>query len=342
MYIALFAAAFSQEQISSATVFFVTACLFLAAVHSKQYSYGAKKDYISAAAVTYLGFILLMASPGNWSRAAFDDMTLMQRIINNGSLILLHQYLESGKIYQTILLVINILMGLHLYRNRAAGLMFTSVSVMLSAFLLFLNIRYLAGCNNGLMHITGYSTVITRSVLLLHLLTVIWTVFLYCKNIKGSMEKFLFLLAGLVALLFMLVAPSAVPYRSALPFYFIMIFILGDMAKEICSSARFKGINAVWLCVLSVLAAANYAEIVEGYATNGIVHRTNEVILRDASDSIKNGSKIREVTVYKALDDRYGSTPAYDKEYIRDWMRKYYRLPEDTVLKYVDYKKWTP
>jgi hypothetical protein len=337
MYIALFAATFSQEQISSATVFFVTACLFLTAITSRKYSYGAKKEYIAAAAVSYLGFLVLMASPGNWSRAVFDDMTLMQRMINNGSLLVLHQYLESGKIYQSILLVINILMGLHLYRNRAAGLLFTSVSVMFSIFLLLLNIRYLSGCWNGLMRITGYSIPLTCSILLLHFSTVIGTVFLYCKNVKGSMEKFLFLLAGLVALLFMLVAPSAVPYRSALPFYFIMIFILGDMAKELCSSTRLKGVNAVWLCVLSVLAAANYAGIVEGYAANSIVHRTNDIILKNASDTIKNGSEIGEVILYKALDDSYGSTPAYDKEYIQDWIKKYYRLPENTVLEYVDY-----
>ena len=231
MYIALFAATFSQEQISCAAVFFVTACLFLKA-KSTEPSYGAKKEYITAAVVTYVGFLLLMASPGNWNRAVFDDMTLAERIINHASLLVLHQYLEDGKIYQTILLVINTLMGLHLYRNKAAGLFFTSVSVMLSVFLLLINIRYLSGSFNGLMRITGYSMRITDSVLLLHSLTVICTVFLYCKNIKGSMDKFLFLLAGLVSLSLMLVAPSAVPYRSALPFYFIMIFVLSDMAKE--------------------------------------------------------------------------------------------------------------
>jgi hypothetical protein len=187
------------------------------------------------------------------------------------------------------------------------------------------------------MRITGYSSPLTVSILLLHFSTVIATVFLYCKNIQGSMEKFLFLLAGLVALLFMLVAPSEVPYRSALPFYFIMIFILGDMAKELCSSTKLKSVNVVWLSVLSILAVANYADIVGGYAANGVVHRTNDVILRNASANLQTGDDIRKVILYKALDDRYGSTPAYNKEYIQDWIKKYYGLPEKTVLEYVDY-----
>lgn len=336
MYIALFLATFSQEQISCATVFFVTACIFLTKF-SKEASYGSRNEYITAAAVTYVGFLLLIAAPGNWSRAALDDMTLAERIVLHASQVVHHQYLHDGKIYQTILIIINALMGLHLYRKKAAGLLFTSVSVVLSVFLLFINMKFLSGCFNGLMQFTGYSIRITGSVLLSFSLTVIATVFLYCKNIKRSMDKFLFLLAGLVSLAIMVVIPSAVPYRSALPFTFIMIFILSDMAKEICSVERFRIVNAAWICVLSVLALANYAGIVEGYAANSVVHRTNDFILRDTAEKIRSGSEIHSVTLYKALDDKYGTTPAYEREYIPPWIRKYYGLPANTVLEFVDY-----
>lgn len=87
-----------------------------------------------------------------------------------------------------------------------------------------------------------------------------------------------------------------------------------------------------------VLAAANYADTVDGYFANKAVHKTNDIILKNAYDTIKGGENIDKVTLYKEIDEEYGNIPVYGADYIVKYMKRYYGLPADLEVEFVDYR----
>ena len=338
MYISLFLATFSQEQVSCGTVFFITICSFLKWWMEKDKDYKVNKDIVISCLCTYSGFLILILSPGSWKRANSGDMTIFERIVAHSKTIIHYCYLEDGKMFQMIMILVVMLMGIYLYKKKLINIFFAGISTICSLWLLYINIRFLKGTYNGLMITFKYNTEISSVILLFHILLMTSIIFLYCKNIKGDIESLLFLISGMIMMLFMVISPSAVPYRATLPLYIIMIFVISDMANNLYSIEKIKLLNMIWASLFFVLALVNYMTIVEGYEINQIVNKTNDIIFRSTSEQIRRGEDIREITVYKLIDNKYGSTEAYKADYILKYVKKYYGLPEYINIEYVEYK----
>lgn len=337
MYICLFLATFSQEQISCGAVFFITICSLAKLWMERKKNCKISKEIIISCLCTYSGFLILMLSPGNWKRATNDDMSLVKRIIEHSGILVHYCYLEDGKVFQILTILIVMLMGIYLYKRKVINIIFMCISTVFSLSLLYINLKYLKGTYNALMMLFNYNRNVCILILLCHVLLTISIVFLYCKNIKKDMEVFTFLASGIIMMCFMVIAPSAVAYRSTLPFYIIMIFVVSDMANEIYSIEKIKNLNIVWTSICFILASVNYMTIADGYGINQVVNKSNDVILRDASRQIKDGEDIDSITLYKLIDKKYGSTEPYKAEYILRFVRNYYELPEHVELNYVEY-----
>lgn len=130
-------------------------------------------------------------------------------------------------------------------------------------------------------------------------------------------------------------APASVPYRVGLPFYFILIFVLAGMVKELCSIQSLNYIKTALICIMLVLSSSYYMHIAEGYKINKFIYEINDSILSRASQCIANGEDIKKITLYRMIEDKYGVAQPYNAEYIKKYILLYYEIPEGTELEYI-------
>lgn len=199
MYISLFFASFSQEQISCAIVFFTTVCAVIRFVFLKSTKRDSKlkKEVITGLLLTYVGFLILILCPGSYARASANDIPFFERIVEHSHYVLHIMYLENGKIFQLALIIITMFTGLYLYKMKAANKLYIIVNLALSVFMIFVNLRYYLGLHTGLAKLMQYNWPVVRGILCLYTLLVFYTVYLYCRNKKNMMES-IYLLGGVL------------------------------------------------------------------------------------------------------------------------------------------------
>ena len=341
MNICLFFASFSQEQTSCALLFFVFGAMFVRFVLDEGIGVypDIKKRLIISVCIAAAGFILLMAAPGNWARASNDGRGLAQLLIENAGQVMLYLYLGDAKVLHMAELSICIAAAVFLYRKKAAKIGFTVFSAGFSLILAGMcTIRHM-GCYNSLSTFLNYDYTVVRAVLGCHFLTVCIQVTLFYTAFKKDIRKLLIFCSGVVTLAFMFIAPASVPGRATIPFYFILIFILTDMACTLFSEFKTYKLPALWCLLVFVYAAANYSGILEGYVLNANIHRANDILLKRAEQQIADGGTVKTVTLYKNIDEDYSIPGAYNERYvyIAEWMKTYYNLPQDVEFEFKDY-----
>ena len=218
MYVSLFFASFSQEQISCATVFVLFICVALNMLRRR--SIKLDSEISTALVITLIGFLLIVLCPGSRIRAAENQLPLLERIVKHSNSVILNLYHASGNVFQFPLIIITAFMGIFLYRKKAANIVYMLINTVLSAFLLFVSFKYYSGVYNGLATLTHYNWIVVRSVLYIYTLVIAVTVFYYCRYKKSLTELILFG-GGIVSLAVIIAAPSAMPSRACLPYYII-------------------------------------------------------------------------------------------------------------------------
>lgn len=195
MYISLFFASFSQEQISCAIVFVATICALVRfwLLRSTKSDFKLKEEVITGLLLIYAGFLILTLCPGSYARASVNKVPFFERIADHSHYVIHTMYLENGKIFQLALVIITMFTGLYLYKMKAANKLYIIVNLALSVFMIFVSLRYYMGLHTGLAKLTHYNWPVVRGILCLYTLLAFYTVYLYCRNKKNMTESILFL-----------------------------------------------------------------------------------------------------------------------------------------------------
>ena len=329
-----FLAAFSQEQIAALTIVYIIFYIVIEWFLKRQ----KDKKQIVFLLFSLLGFGILMLAPGNQMRldttSSFANLGLFQKLMTtipaiisgvfatyNGMFLALffitifvisfinltkyssNWFIKLCSISNFIIVVLSLLM-----ENNNYFTYFTSMTTN-STILLFINFIYLA-----------------------QLLGMVISICYCCYKEREFLMLELFL-GGLASLAVMLFAPYYPP-RSSIPFIFVMfipiIYVIGNVL------AKRKDISNILICTLCIISFINYATIVRGYFKNNEVNQYNDSVLISSAQKIQSGEKLDKIVLKKLVDPTYGGDmPYYENcEYILEWMKNYYSIPQDVEIIY--------
>jgi hypothetical protein len=156
--------------------------------------------------------------------------------------------------------------------------------------------------------------------------------FLVHRQESGDVRLLGLYLAALAGHFSLIMAPVT-PFRTLLPFYLftmaLFAYALGDMRR--LASRTVNYVAKFGIGVIAVLALANTAKIVAGYAENAPIHRHNDIVLRDVARRSHAGEEINRVTLTK-FDPAYIDCSPWKCDYQVWWIKTYYDLPLDMTV----------
>ena len=90
------------------------------------------------------------------------------------------------------------------------------------------------------------------------------------------------------------------------------------------------------LCCDFCIAAINATEIYTGYAENGVVHRYNDAVMRDASEKLQNGERVQELFLKTLPNAVCTGVMPYDEgvQSMKYWIDYYYGTAYETKWYY--------
>lgn len=138
--------------------------------------------------------------------------------------------------------------------------------------------------------------------------------------------------AALCSLAPLIWAPT-VAKRALIPFFVIEFVPVIFGVSLVVSSVPIilRGLAPV---VFSFWALKNAVYLFDGYSANRDVNLVNDCILRAASYEYKIGEPVASVKLFKLKRPQFGQLMPYDRPLVGTWMKKFYRLPPETVLEW--------
>ena len=325
-----FISAFSQEQWIVATI----SLILMAYI----YKYFIKEKIsifdIAILCSAIVGALPILTSPAVGKRMesneAFSELSLVERIINNTQTIIENFFSDTNRQYVIILIAILICMTVYMLLNKIGNKIINIVFVIFSTILIGLFI-FNVDSNNS----------INSNVYILVLL--IYTIFMTIMAFLFLTYNKLFLPSGIVIASFFSVACLVIvpelPLRVYLPYIYMSFSIIGT----ICFLVLLK--NKLWLGILFIIlivphSVKNLLNIYVGYRDNYVILQYNDNKIKENIKYLTylNENDIKNIDIYRQLDIVYGGEMAYTDgfDFIIQWMKEYYQIPNQVELNYVD------
>ncbi|OYO43078.1 hypothetical protein CG709_20260, partial [Lachnotalea glycerini] len=82
----------------------------------------------------------------------------------------------------------------------------------------------------------------------------------------------------------------------------------------------------------------NYSVILDGYQINRSYHINNDTELKNTAKKIKNGVKVKSVTLQKLNNTICSNIMQYEDgfEFVKIWMCEYYDIPQNIEFNWVE------
>lgn len=232
-----------------------------------------------------------------------------------------------------ITLLITVVMGsIVLYKKGKAGRWIFAFGVAGISYPIMYLVRIRYGVfGMGLYYLIGVWTILVAA----------W-IAIYC--IRSRNHFLTSLLAGAVAAQAMLSVLPALNYRTAIITQILSMVLILSVGKEF---AEIMNWNKKKICGAGIVYAAmilcyavNALQIGAGYYYNNRYNSANHEILTEAKEQVKAGEEVTTITLYKMHDDRYAEGMPYTKEYMVNWVKEYYELPQTVEFVYEDAWKY--
>ena len=316
----------SQEQIGGA--FLVWIIMQIIVMHWKRERNYLKLDipYLIYSLIT---FGLFFSTPGNWVRlgsdAVYANMSLVEKITTNFPKVLLLMSHPELCIFNSILLVMGIIMLYKLWKKKNK---------------IYLLISFVLLCPWGIvtisdMKIIQISWILTREFsFLLFLLDMFILLIIYCNESKNM--HFIPIMIAAVASVFCLIISPSFALRSCLPYVFCCYIVWGNIFSA-CIVDMYKQSNkgSILIClfitaIFSVCVLKNTYKIYTGYENNHYVDRYNYNTLKNYKDTMQ------EVYLVKYPNNKYRGFMSCDKgfEGTDYWIREYFDIPQNVQIKW--------
>lgn len=305
----LFFAAFSQEQVAVLTSVYIIISII---VNEKE-----RRKKLAPYCVGILASAIEVFAPGNFIRSEVSttqNLNIIEKSVIQSSNVL--NTILSDFFTVFLLFVTFIYLLIYFGKKRTFGKYFyyvITVDVFVSGAFLFTTIE-----NSG------------NSLVFQLLFCLIFCIQILVYLIERKLNTFFALFIGAIcSQVMMLVAPYMVE-RCVLPFKFIMnlitIYIIIEEAKEFKQS-----LNLVTSLML-IISIGNMGWITKGYVTNGQVNLINRYKLQEKSAQYNAGTPVNDIILYRLPDDRFVSQMPYQQEFIEEYLKIYYKLPQETNI----------
>lgn len=316
--------AWSQEQVS---IFFVS---YLGMI--TLYRLFVKKEKcnwdILITIASVIGFTILMLAPGSRERmttnSSFYDLDLIHKLLRNIPLIIKENFCENTKIFSLLFFS----SGLYLMISNIKKFKYKwiiNIGIINQIVILLLTIIKENGYFKYLYTININTNIITV-IALIQLLYTFVTIGL-CLYKEKQVVLTIILISSILSQVAMVLAPYY-PIRSTVIFetgyYIISIYIFAKLIQN-------RSLNIYLLLIpISIISIINYVNITNGYKSNYPIINRNERKLINASRKVKNKEEINEI-ILEPYNVYYG---IYNPENIDRFLRSYYDLPNNVVIKY--------
>lgn len=233
LYLVLFLATFSQEQISCAAIFFVSICATGYFISNRKLKDSSEHFKIvrNGLVISYVGFFCVIFAPGNFVRVSQNSSSNL--FIDRIATAMHYINLEAGKYFQFIVLCAFIVLTVYLFFKRKKYVMILCPSFLFLCWLQIVSLKSGDGIYNSLTHLFQYNGKLVIIILMIFFVIETIVLFLFYKTIRNNMEMFLFWCCGIIILAILVVSPAATPYRATLPFYIIEIFVISNAMIEV-------------------------------------------------------------------------------------------------------------
>lgn len=318
-----FFAVFSQEQIGTSLMVFII--LYIAFEHRKEFKKYLKLD-IPNVIVAVVGYLLLILAPGNYARmnvsGDFANLNIIEKVLRNTPLLLEEMFAYYVRIFMIIFTIVFLIC---LWKNRNK---------------LKISNKVIAWSTIGFLLFTVICFVVYKTgIKLFAFYGFIWIIYIgvwiLIYGIQLKKQSIIYLSLAGCSSLFCLVCSPALGDRTNLPFIFYMFLLIaifsGEFYKNIKSSTKMIFIIAMLPFLLCGIG--NYYKIYKGYLGNYSIEKLNFSIL-------KNYDEGETIILYKYRNSSYGAMRSYDsmedKELIEHWMKKYFNIPEEVKIEWID------
>lgn len=324
--ILFFLAGFSFEQYAVMVIVYALFVLILEKVNNHKISI----DNFVICASGIVGAMCELLAPGNFVRNSsnlyekFYETPFIPRTIENLKKLLQINLGYSNEIYVIFICVAIGGVIVNLFVNGKINCRIRDISI---GALIFLVIGYIL-CRvknvSGIVYIEGCIALMFCVYASIYF---VYSKRYYCLGL---------LLAGICSQGMMIVSPAIVE-RCALPFTFIMHFLLAIEITEV--SVKNKIYLNIIIGILVIASWVNYAIILHGYRGNSTINEINHYKLVEKSERISAGEDIDSIILYKLVDDTYASDMPYQQNFMEAWWKEYHNLPQNIRFVWRDYQK---
>lgn len=328
LFVTVAIASFSQEQIS---VFLFTLYLFIIIIDllDKKYSNIKFTIFVLLWSLIFTGFCLL--APGNTVRMSEQSKyggNLLQRMIASFPNVI-DVFFIRGIFVLNITLTLSIILVSYLHTKKdGLNKLIVLPPIIIIPLLFFATVETVLKHSNPVI-------LIIKEICEIYIL-LIWIIYIvsYFRRVQQK-EMIAVLFAGGASFLCLVAAPYATE-RSLIPFIFceimIITVIVGNTPYSSIANEKVRKFTYFSTKFISVFALCNVVLILTGYISNYPALVKNDKTLRNYQSG--------ETIELSRLPNRFcRSSMPYDNgfDFIEYWMREYYDIPQDVVLKWEKY-----
>ncbi len=320
--ILLFIAAFSHEQTAVLAVVTSGIWLFLQLRISRLNLNKGIVVFFFA----FAGACIEIFAPGNFIRAEgnadFNKLSFFKKVFNNIPLIADLNIGSDNGLFMIMLMMAVVCICYSLV-CQSHNKRYSVFYVLISAFCIFFGSMSLIFTHRR-FHLPFQLAFL---VLLLSLLTLFFI-------IKERFDM-LSLLAGALCSQGMMVFSPTLPPRTALPLQIIFHVLIGSIFCIVLGELKDKEKRlkmTIAIIIVFLPAIIHLGVITKGYCENSLVNRTNHLKIKEKAEEIKNGVQADTIILYRLPNDEYAPSMPYQQDFIHVWVRRYYELPDNTIV----------
>lgn len=321
-----FATGWSVENLSTGFLVCLVILFVYKCIRTRKFAF-SELIYIVCCSI---GTILLIKSPGIWSRAQNREVSSnpISYIMNNTSRTLMGFWSHTNRIYLTAILLAAIIISIKLYSRKHKSI--DVITATIASVTLFIELTNPLTAQDLASH--GRQGLILSFIMLAGVIVPVVRYSILVKRISAN----IIFITVLLSLFAMAMVPELQP-RIFIPFMICSFIVIADMVNILIDIALSKQLIIKRICAIGIvlgitgISVLNFGKIYAGYHHNYAVNVENDKILKNASAEIASGQSITTIklTRFDEAYEQYASCMYYQEgmSWFKSYIDYYYEIP---------------